>query len=254
MSDEAASGEPDDGPGPDLDGGFDADVDLRVVSSTDELRRLVTLFNQVWGSITPIVGVELLRAIEHSGGYVLAAYHGDQVVGGSLGFLGRHGGRPALHSHITGILPGVRKTGLGRAIKLHQRAWAAEHGIAWVTWTFDPLVRRNAWFNLHVLRAAVDEYLVDFYGPIADSINHRDESDRLLVAWPTADELPPPADEDRPGMTVVDTPEDIVVLRRTDPAAASAWRHRVRDELGGALRAGGRVAGFSREGRYLVEP
>ena len=92
---------------------------------------------------------------QHAGGYVAAAYDGEQVVGGSLGFLARHLGEPALHSHVTGILPGVRRTGLGRAMKLHQRAWAAEHGLAWVTWTFDPLVRRNAWFNIGVLGAEV---------------------------------------------------------------------------------------------------
>ncbi|MDQ3469143.1 MAG: GNAT family N-acetyltransferase, partial [Actinomycetota bacterium] len=70
--------------------GQDADVDIGVLSTPDELRRLVTLFNQVWGSITPIVGVELLRAISHGGGYVAAASHDDQIVGGSLGFLARH--------------------------------------------------------------------------------------------------------------------------------------------------------------------
>ena len=161
------------------------------------MRRLTTLFNQVWGTITPLVGVELLRAIEHAGGYVAAAYLDDQVVGGSLGFLGRHDGAPSLHSHITGILPGVRRTGLGRAMKLHQRAWAADHGLTWVTWTFDPLVRRNAWFNIDVLGAQVHEYLVDFYGPIDDAINAGDESDRLLVAWPAVDDGTPTADRRR---------------------------------------------------------
>jgi len=234
------------------DDGHSADTDIRVVSTPEELRHLVTLFNQVWGSITPVVGVELLRAIGHGGGYVAAAYHGEQVVGGSLAFLARHSGEPALHSHVTGVLPGLRRTGLGRALKLHQRAWAAEHGLAWVTWTFDPLVRRNARFNLHVLRAGVHAYLVDFYGPIDDSINHRDESDRLLVAWPTVGDLAAPEEEPAAGTIIVATPDDIVVLRRTDPTEATAWRHRVRDELGGALGAGGHVVGFSRDGCYLV--
>ena len=119
--------------------------------------------------------------------------------------------------------PASARTGLGRAMKLHQRAWAADHGLAWVTWTFDPLVRRNAWFNLDVLGAQVHEYLVDFYGPIDDAINAGDESDRLLVAWPTRRPVRPrPADARRrpPGAVAVPTPEDIVVLRRTDPAAA----------------------------------
>ena len=229
-------------------------IEIRVLSEPDELAGLVTLFNQVWGSITPLVGVELLRAIEHAGGYVAAAYSGDQIVGGSLGFLARHDGQPALHSHITGILPGVRQTGLGRSMKLHQREWARDRGLAWVTWTFDPLVRRNAWFNLCVLRAEAHEYLVDFYGPIDDSVNHGDESDRLLVAWATAAEAPEPETTIGPGLVVVPTPEDIIVLRRTDPTAAATWRHRVRDELGGAMAAGATVVGVTRDGDYLLRP
>ena len=141
-------------------------------------------------------------------------------------------------------------------MKLHQRAWAADHGLTWVTWTFDPLVRRNAWFNIDVLGAQVHEYLVDFYGPIDDAINAGDESDRLLVAWPAVDDGTPAADSGpaSPNATVVvPTPDDIVVLRRTDRAAATAWRQRVRAELGGRLAAGGRVAGFTRDGEYLVE-
>lgn len=227
-------------------------VDIRVLEDPADLQRLVTMFNQVWGSITPLVGVELLRAIGHAGGYTAAAFQDDQVVGGSLGFLARHAGDPALHSHITGLLPGVRQTGVGRAMKLHQQRWAREQGLDWVTWTFDPLVRRNAWFNLHVLRAEVHEYLPDFYGPIDDAVNHRDESDRLLMAWATSGEPRAPLDAAGPGLIAVPTPEDIIVLRRIDPEAATGWRHRVRNELGGALAAGASVVGVTRTGDYLV--
>ena len=91
-------------------------------------------------------------------------------------------------------------------------------------------MRRNAWFNLGVLGAEVHEYLVDFYGPIDDAINAGDESDRLLVAWPTVDDgadrrrEPTPS---RPATVAVPTPDDIVVLRRTDPPRPTAWRHRL---------------------------
>jgi predicted GNAT superfamily acetyltransferase len=232
------------------------DIEIRVVETPSDLRRLVVLLNQVWGTTTPLVGVELLRALGHTGAYVAGAFSDNRMVGGSLGFLGRHNGELVLHSHVTGILPGVRKTGLGRQMKLHQREWAAQQGLDTIIWTFDPLVRRNAWFNIGVLGARVDAYLVDFYGQMADSVNGRDPSDRLLVAWSTSGPLPA---EDRtqpvpPGTIAVPTPDDIVVLRRTDPSAASAWRLRLREELGAQLTQGGKVVGFTRLGDYLVLP
>lgn len=230
----------------------DASFDIRTLDSADEMATLVTVFQQVWGSVTPIVGVELLRAIAHGGGYVAGAFDSNNIIGASFGFLARHRGDDALHSHVTGILPGVQHSGVGRAMKLHQREWAVERGIPWITWTFDPLVRRNAWFNISVLGAHISEYLVNFYGPMSDSINHNDETDRLVVAWPTDDDAHP-LDPPTGGETVrIATPDDIVVLRRTDPGAAADWRQRVRRELAGSLGSGGVVTDFTRDGDYVV--
>ena len=227
------------------------DVAIREPVDVADVQRLAAVFDEIWGTRCPIVQVELLRAAHHAGGFVRIAEHGGRVVGGSFGILARHHGEPALHSHVTGVLPRVRGTGTGRALKLHQRAWAAANGLAWIVWTFDPLVRRNAWFNLGVLGARVDEYLVDFYGPIDDSVNIADETDRLLVAWRVDDA--PPMSAARHGETAsVPTPEDIVALRRTDPEAAVSWRRRLRTELGDALAAGGQVVEFTRDGEYVV--
>ena len=214
------------------------DLEIRVLETPADLRRLVALFNQVWGTITPIVGIELLRAIGHTGGYVAGAFAKNRMVGGSLAFLCRHHGDVALHSHITGILPGVRQTGLGRQMKLHQRAWAGEQGLDWITWTFDPLVRRNAWFNIGVLGAQIDAYLVDFYGQMDDAINGRDPSDRLLVAWSTAGDAPdhltqPPVP---PGAVTVPTPG----RHRRD---AAHGRHRSHDVAAASPRGARRPAG-----------
>ena len=195
-------------------------VAIRDAGRSEDLHRLAAVFDEIWGTACPVVRVELLRAAHHAGGCLCLAEHGGHVVGGSFGILARHHGEPALHSHVTGVLPGVRHTGVGRAIKMHQRAWAAANGLAWIVWTFDPLVRRNAWFNLSVLGARVEEYLVDFYGPIDDSVNAGDETDRLLVAWAAHDAAAEAPALDRPTFTVA-TPEDIVELRRTDPEAAN---------------------------------
>jgi predicted GNAT superfamily acetyltransferase len=229
------------------------ELEIRTLDTPDEMASVVTVFQQVWGTSTPIVNVELLRAMAHSGGYVAGVYDHDRLMGASFGFLARHHGEPALHSHVTGILPGLQHSGVGRSVKLHQRDWAAARDIAWITWTYDPIVRRNAWFNIEVLGAHVSEYVVNFYGPMTDSINAHDESHRLVVAWPTDAAAARPSAA--PGATTVhvDTPEDIVVLRRIDEAEAMEWRRRVRKELGERIDAGATVTGFTREGQYVLQ-
>jgi predicted GNAT superfamily acetyltransferase len=232
-------------------------IEIRTLHSAGQMAELAEVFSQVWGSVTPLVTIEVLMAVAHSGGYVSAAYETgageERMLGASVAFLAVHLGQPALHSHITGLLPGARRSGLGRAMKLHQRAWAAEQNIDWITWTYDPLVRRNAWFNLAVLGAEVHEYLPSFYGTMTDSINAGDDSDRLLVAWPVdgPDTVTAP---DTEGCTLVPTPDDVVALRRIDAAEVQRWRNETREGLHGALQRGDHIIGFTAEGEYVVKP
>ncbi len=233
-------------------------ITIETPTTAPEMAVVGDLMTTVWGSSVPLVSVEMLMAISHSGGYVSIAYEqaSGQPVGASLGLLARHAGAPALHSHITGVLPSVRGTGLGRTIKLHQRAWAAAHGIDSIVWTYDPLVRRNAWFNIAVLGVEVIEYLPSFYGPMTDGINVGDDSDRLFVAWDVHRELPV-RPRDRPCFVadeceLVPTPDDIVTLRRTDPAAVARWRADVRRALTDALDSGRSIVGFTVAGEYVI--
>jgi predicted GNAT superfamily acetyltransferase len=48
-------------------------------------------------------------------------------------------------------------------------------------------------------------------------------------------------------------PEDIVAVRRSDPALARAWRTAGRKAIGGALAAGYEVTGATRSGWYVLE-
>lgn len=231
-----------------------SEIAVRTIWSRDEFVDHDALMQDVWGMSAPLVTLEMLTAIAHSGGYVAAAFQGDRMVGASVGFLADHHGERALHSHVTGVVDSMRHAGVGRAIKLHQRAWAAERGLARITWTFDPLVRRNAWFNIAILGADVDAYLPSFYGTMTDAINAGDESDRLLMAWDVAAPVParPRDGSDVDDPLFVPTPTDIVELRRTDPSAVRTWRTETREALTTALDAGGRVLGFTRDGSYVI--
>jgi predicted GNAT superfamily acetyltransferase len=251
----------------------DSAIEIRLLTRADDMVVVGEVFQQIWGSSTELVRLEMLMAIAHAGGYVVGAFdtsrrsdfspHG-QILGASVALLATHLGMPALHSHVTGILPGARSTGLGREMKLHQQAWALERGIDWIVWTFDPLVRRNAWFNIAILGAEVHEYLPSFYGKMTDAINAGDESDRLLMAWATATD-PDSAVRDGSGISglisnsdgsgvhsLIPTPDDIVALRRTDPAAVATWRADNREALTAALSADRPIIGFTRSGDYVV--
>ncbi|MEM1332380.1 MAG: GNAT family N-acetyltransferase [Actinomycetota bacterium] len=235
-------------------------VEIRTLHTAAEMRGVVEIFQQVWGSPNVMVPIEMLMAIAHAGGYVAGAFDTDhdgaheRLLGASVALLADHLGRPALHSHITGVLAGAQKSGLGRTMKLHQQRWAREHRIEWIVWTFDPLVRRNAWFNIAGLGAQVHEYLPSFYGPMTDAMNHGDETDRLLVAWDVATD-PDAALRDGTGVTgshLIPTPDDVLTLRRTDGAEAARWRRVVREQFTEHLAAGRRVVGFTRDGSYVL--
>lgn len=228
----------------------DVSTEVRLLTTLPELGAVDEMFTSVWGAGTPVIGLEILRALSHAGGYVAGAYRGGELVGASVGFVGQRDGRVSLHSHATGVSPRARGLHLGRALKMHQRAWSLEHGIRLVTWTFDPLVRRNAWFNIARLGATPAEYLVDFYGPMADAINAGDPSDRLLMVWDLESALPA-LDVGTDAHRIVATPEDIEMLRSVDPAEATRWRLRLREELRGPVAAGD-VVGFTRGGGYVL--
>ncbi|WP_344887427.1 GNAT family N-acetyltransferase, partial [Nonomuraea antimicrobica] len=157
-------------------------IEVRELHEIAEFERVHALFDGIWhfGSADPPITLELMCALSHAGGYVAGAFEGGSMVGASVGFLAAGA---ALHSHVTGTAAG---RGIGFELKRHQRRWALDRGLERITWTYDPLVRRNAHFNLAKLGARPVEYLPCFYGVMEDAINHGDESDRLLASWPLA--------------------------------------------------------------------
>lgn len=159
-----------------------AAVRLRQLSTLSELADVDRLFQEAWGGSTRRLGTELLRAMVKAGNYVGGAFADDELVGACVGFFAPPAHR-ALHSHITGVSARMRGRNVGFALKLQQRAWALARGVGEISWTFDPLVRRNAYFNVTKLAAQPTEYLTNFYGRMYDDLNGSDESDRLLVTW-----------------------------------------------------------------------
>ena len=257
-----------------------ARVDVRVLDHR-EIRDADALFVGLWG--VSVMETPLMIALEHSGAYVAGAFDrdGGELVGACVGYFAQPLGE-VLHSHVAGVVPRAARRGIGLAMKLDQRAWALERGLSRITWTFDPLVSRNASFNLNRLGVEVAAYLVDFYGDMSDGVNAGQGSDRLLVSWRLDAPLPPARDasadpatasalvastsEGEPHPSVpdpaaallsVEVPADIEHLRASDPSRAARWRGAVRGGVSPLLGDGStpgvwRIAGFH-DHRYLLE-
>ncbi|MFK0251143.1 hypothetical protein ACIQUM_41145 [Amycolatopsis azurea] len=228
---------------------------------------------EVWrtGPDHPPIAADVVKAMADAGSYVAGAFDGDRLLGACIGLWGPPG-QPGMHSHIAGVHDEARGRDIGFALKLDQRAHVLENGADRISWTFDPLVARNAHFNLGKLGGTADEYLTDYYGPLSDGLNHEDESDRLLLRWDLRSERVqaacddnrpeqagpvPPAlldiEDDRPvsrscgeETVLVAIPPDIELLRTRRPSIARDWRLAVRETLGALLADGARLTGFDR--------
>ncbi|GAA1996204.1 GNAT family N-acetyltransferase [Microbacterium ulmi] len=224
-------------------------IDIRPLATVDEVFAATDVLAQVWGGDRGGMPPNLLRALAHSGNYAVGLYDGDRMVGASVAFFAEPGAR-SMHSHITGVLAGYRSQGLGRVLKQHQREWALARQVGRITWTFDPLVARNAHFNLRVLGTRVTEYLVNHYGPMDDGVNRGDETDRLMVTWALA-APPAPTPPDDLVVASVEVPHDIESMRAQAPADAASWRRRVRDAFEWHFADGLVVGGFDDARGYL---
>jgi len=261
-----------------------AGVRIETPHELVDLLAATEIWRRIWTPTgEPLVSAEMLRALTHAGNYLSVARRGDDIAGALLGFFGGNGRVDRLHSHILGVDPAAQAHGVGFALKLHQRAWALERGIARITWTFDPLVRRNGHFNLAKLGARGVDYLVSFYGAMPDAVNGGDDSDRVLMEWDLAatavsphagaqaDDIdmwlqrgaavaldttstgdPVLRDASSAGVVLCATPADIVALRRDDPTRARQWRSRMRAVMLDATSRGMALAGMAPGGWYVL--
>jgi predicted GNAT superfamily acetyltransferase len=242
---------------------------VRSLVEMDELVRVADLFAGIWGyprgqlPVTP----EMLRALTHAGNYVAGAWVDGALVGASAGFLGRRDDVTVLHSHISGVVPAHQGSQVGYELKQHQRAWAIEREISTIEWTFDPLIRRNAYFNLAKLRAVIVAYEPDFYGAMRDEMNAGEETDRVVARWNVHSPSASPADvSDAQVILSADTdrrpimsPSDGPLLRAwipedylRDRAQLKGWRQAVRSTLGAAISHGYVATDMTRDGWYTL--
>lgn len=152
------------------------------MASIEELQRAV------WpGSETDVVPAHLMITAVHNGGLLIGAFANGQLIGFVFGFPGIEftpdGPRPKHCSHMMGIHPDQRDSGIGFALKRAQWQMVRHQGLDHITWTYDPLLSRNAYLNIAKLGAVCNTYRRSEYGDMRDGLNAGLPSDRFQVDW-----------------------------------------------------------------------
>lgn len=233
-------------------------IEITEVDDLDGCHAVNEFLAGVWDmpAGTHFVPSPMLMVMAHAGNYVVAASEDGELVAASMAFLGLEENRPILHSHVTGVRPDAQGRAIGFSLKQHQRDWCLARGVETVEWTFDPLVRRNGYFNLEKLGATVAAYYTNYYGQMRDGINQGDDTDRCLVRWELTSPRTTQPSDPHPGddgdVILVPVPDDIVALRQADPDEARKWRLTVREAMGGAIAAGYRATGMTPDGEYVL--
>src|SRR6266481_5557325 len=208
----------------------EVDVQIRRAQSVEDYQKVVELEKEVWGYTDPadLAAVPILMIANRFGGAVLVAENAAQrMIGFAMANLGWTSEKKLFWwSHMTAVVEEYRNKGLGLLLKLRQREEALASGIDEIRWTFDPLQALNAHFNLHKLGVIVGQYEENVYGYSSSRLHQGLPTDRFVAEW-HLETGQPKALDDKP--VLLEIPENINELRRTDLARAKAWQDRIRE-------------------------
>lgn len=178
----------------------------QIITDPCEMQQVEHLQRLVWpGNETEIMPVHLMIAVVRNGGILIGAYLKNQevledregivklpesglpLIGFVFGFPGFYqtpDGPRLMHiSHNLGVHPQYRNFGLGFMLKRAQWQMVRQQGIDRITWTYDPLLSRNAHLNISKLGAVCNTYIDNYYGDLRDELNLGLPTDRFQVDW-----------------------------------------------------------------------
>lgn len=261
------------------DGAAD-DVTIRRLATLAEFVEACAIQEETWGvGFSERVPAAILSVAQRIGGVTAGAFGaGGRMLGFVFGMTGVKDGRLAHWSDMLAVRVEARGHHLGDRLKHFQRECCLAIGVETMHWTFDPLVARNAHFNINRLGASASEYVPDMYGDnTGSSLHGQMPTDRLIATWSlrAAPALGDVAKQGRKGhdprrdgavlvnaisragvpsfvdradarVVLVQLPRDIQAVRAAAPELALTWRHVTREALTTYLERGYSVTGFHR--------
>lgn len=259
-------------------------IEYRIIKNRKDLSPLLHLESVIWGfSPWDSIPETLLQPmIKNDGAILIGAYDQETPIGLCFGFPVRQGGKWALWSHMTGVHPNYQGQNIGLTLKQYQREWALAQGYKRMSWTFDPLQRQNANFNLNHLGATVNVYHEDYYGEMTDALNAGMPSDRLEATWNITKAhkpkpAPPPQSEEHIILSAnaqtsqvltqpmpesasalyVEIPYAIRSLKQANKPFAIQWQAALRRTLSALFEQGYQITGFTQTDQhcwYVLHP
>jgi predicted GNAT superfamily acetyltransferase len=257
-------------------------MELRTLTTTDDLRRVYDLELEIWGdeSAEDRVSVLVLLVSTRIGGLAIGAFDGERLAGFVFAMPGVRDGKPYQWSHMLGVRPEYRNTGLGIQLKIEQRRHALVSGLDLIAWTYDPLQAMNAHINFAKLGIVAREYQIDAYPGSASPLHAGTATDRFVADWwvrssrvrerllAAADRKAPPREtvaavpvnlvretgewlapaghdlEVDTEPLAVTIPIGFTEMQRRDPTLAREWRSATREIFASCLRRGYAVTDF----------
>jgi predicted GNAT superfamily acetyltransferase len=237
-------------------------IDVRPLTTHPEFQEAVRLQQEIWGfEEIELLPLRLFVVATKVGGQALGAFDAKRMIGFCLAIPGlKPGGKSYLHSHMLGVLPEYRDSGVGRRLKLAQRDEALGRGIELIEWTFDPLEIKNAYFNMERLGAIVRRYVFNQYGTTTSHLHGGLPTDRCIAEWwissPRAKTIVAGERFERnPVEARIAIPADIADIRSTDPKRAREIQQKASEEFSAAFDRGLALIGVEKSkeaGTYLL--
>lgn len=235
------------------------DIIIRECQTLEELKACVALQREVFA--LPELEISPVRhfiVTKNAGGFTLGAYADGELIGFVLSVSAVLRGERALYSHMTAVRKAYQGSGIGARLKWAQRERALTEGIEYIKWTFQPVLARNAYFNLEKLGAQVREYEPNFYGTDYPTA-HREEgrmgidSDRLFAEWHLLSEKVKTLaegdefEETRALLLEIEIPGNWDALVEHDPEEAISEQARIKASFEAAFAGGMICRGFYRD-------
>ncbi|MBV8807587.1 MAG: GNAT family N-acetyltransferase [Acidobacteriaceae bacterium] len=238
------------------------DLEIHQLSELTEFTEAVRLQRQIWGfDDAELLPPRLFVVASKIGGQVLGAFDRNKMVAFCLCIPGlKPGGNYYLHSHMLGVLPSYRDSGIGRRLKWKQREFALASEVDLIEWTFDPLEIKNAFFNIERLGAVVRRYVHNQYGTTTSPLHAGLPTDRLIAEWWIRTDRVEAHNSGRPFEAGriearISVPLEIAQIREQDPNRAQEIQRSVAEQFDQHFRQRLTVIGFKKEdhaGTYLL--